>query len=149
MWASLKRLLESEAEQRPADETPVEETKEVAKPLIIGEPVISLAKSLLESDDWDVEVDTNQRYSVLVHFRHKVEDLKVTYYKYQPYHGLRGRLVEDNVFKCALDWLTPDEHVHMLEVYAAWRVLQTEKANRERLRQQAEQREKFMVLANK
>lgn len=125
----------------------VEEEKavEIKPSLVVGEPVRSLAASILEMKDWAVEEEDYNRYrhSENIQFRHKHKELDV---KFRRNHYPFATSKPYPKIICEADWMTQDEKEFMAETFHEYFRLVQEEADRQRQIALAAEREKFMVL---
>ena len=120
---------------------------EEPKPKDISEPVTSLAKSILETEDWVLDItpaDIAYDVDKLV-FRNKALALDVPY-MLRSYHRRWGC---NTKYRCLCDWMTEDEREFMEGVLETYIQRQQEEEGRKRQIQLAADREKFMVLVTK
>lgn len=142
----LKRfVLDPYHDLKPFPEVAVDEPEEAEKPkeLVIGEPVISLGKSLLESDDW-IRSENKRDHRTFVTMKHPFEGLYVRVYIYHRIYAI-GKFGGTD-YRSLDDWMTPDEQIHICRVMDELDKRAEAKADKERIARLAAEREKFMVL---
>jgi hypothetical protein len=113
-----------------------------AKNPVVGEPVISLAKSILETGEWVLEDRSRPRSHVGIEvFTHKAKALQVVFTVYTGWDF-------ETVYTCQAGWMTPDEKSYMVSCYLKYKERVEAEEERQRQLQLVADREKFMVLVN-
>jgi hypothetical protein len=102
----------------------------------IGEPVISLAKSILETEDWSLDVDRVSVYSKVIYIKNNNNrNLTVVFTRY----GMGA----DQTF-CKATWMTEDEQSFMVGVLENFYVVLCKREQQREKVLNAHSREMFM-----
>lgn len=117
----------------------VEAAKQVVTyPVGVGEPVISLAKSILETEDWEAQ----HRFS-LNSSRYYVNLVKSGTSLSIPFQArLNWEIKWDT--DCEAEWMTSEERRYIEGVYAEWEKLEAKRAEARKVASNAATRERFM-----
>lgn len=126
-------------------EEPVKEEKKEPE-LVVGEPVRSLADSVLNTDDWDLDIDQAE-FPHKSHFvlRHVVEELELRF-SIEPISHRMSRSAYEVGYVCQAGWMTHDEKRFMNDVYIKFEEKQRRIAQEKRDVKMALERQRFMVL---
>lgn len=140
------------------DLLPKEEVVEVKKESVIGEPVVSMAKSILETDDWDMENVSNamdfnyDRSRYILQHRHKAVSITLLVKAEQRErignYGSGVDLVLPEKWTVTCDWMSEDERNYMVEVLVKYRAMQEQKAVDAYAKEMAEKRARVASLLN-
>jgi hypothetical protein len=111
----------------------------------IGEPVLSLAKSILETEDWELRHDLTP-YPGMNWFSLVKGNLTVAF-KTSGEVKFTDRVVgvvRTTITTCLASWMTQDEQVYMAEVFREWQRLEEKRAEERRISANVATRERFM-----